>query len=104
MRQPCSVQRRVNELFGVGIGRARWRGKTHSASPILRRFRVNATQDHPSLADGAFDDGWTAVGILAHNLTPAGELRAILPVVFNRGCADICNRYRGLVDTRFTSA
>jgi len=60
---------------------------------------MNARQDHPSFADYSFDDCRSSVGILAHDFTPAGERRAILPVMLKRRCANICNRHSGLVDT-----
>ena len=99
IRKPRSVQRSIDERSGVTIGDARWRGKTHSASPIFRRFRMNAAEDHPSLAGRSLDDRGRPVGILAHNRTPAAKLRAILPVVFKCWRADTGYRHSGLVDT-----
>ena len=93
------MQRSIDERSGVGIGGARWRGKGHSAPPILRRFRMNAAENHPSLAGRSFDDCGRPVGIIAHNRTPAGKLRAILPVMLNCWPADTGYRYSGLVDT-----
>ena len=99
MRKPRSVQRSIDEGSGVGVGNARWRGKGHSASPVLRRFRMNAAEDHPSLSGSSFDDRGRPVGILAHNRAPAAKLRAILPVMFKRWRAETGYRYSGLVDT-----
>src|ERR1700704_6290315 len=60
---------------------------------------MNAAEDHPSLTGRYFDDSGGPVGILAHNRTPAGKLRAILPVVLERWCADTGNRHSGFADT-----
>jgi hypothetical protein len=39
---------------------------------------MNAAKDYPTLAARSLGDGRHPVGILAHNLSPAGKLRAIL--------------------------
>src|SRR5438128_2915493 len=98
MRERRCVQCRVNKRSSVGVGYARWRGEGHSVSPIRRCFRMNAAQDYPSLAGRSFDDSGSPVGILAHNGTPAGKLRPILPVMLDCRRADTGNRYSGLVD------
>ena len=88
VRGATRCESRIDERSGVGIVDARRRGEGHSASPILRRFRMNAAEDHPSLAGRSFDDRGRPVGILAHNRAPAGKLRAILPVMLERWRAD----------------
>ena len=60
---------------------------------------MNATQNHPPLAARSFHDRRCSIGILSHNLTPAGKLRAIFPVALDRRCADSRNRRGSLVNS-----
>src|SRR5207247_10050547 len=60
---------------------------------------MNAAEDNPSFAGHSFDDGGSPIGILAHHRAPASKLRAILPVMLKRWCADTGNCHRSLVDT-----
>src|SRR2546426_987609 len=99
MRKQCSVQGSIDERSGVAIGDAGWGGKGHYAPPGLWRFRMDAAEDYPSLSGCSFDDRGRPVGILAHNCTPAGKLRAILPIMFQRWRAETGYRHSGLVDT-----
>lgn len=88
VREPRSRQRGLNERAGIGICVTCRRGETHAAPPRLWRLRMNAHQDHPSLARGSFNDGRRAVRILCHNRPPACELRTIFPVMLDRGGVD----------------
>src|SRR5262249_10116321 len=84
MGEGCSIQRGVDQGSGVGVVCARRRKESHSAPPALWSFRMNASEDHPPTSNGALHDRGGSVGIFADNRTPAGELRAILPIVVER--------------------
>jgi hypothetical protein len=52
---------------------------------------MNAAQDDPCLAGCSFDNSRGPIGILAHDLAPAGKLGAVLPVLLKRWRADTLN-------------
>src|SRR5204862_6981202 len=60
---------------------------------------LNARKSHPSFTGHSFDDSRSPVGIFAHDLTPTCNLRAILPVMIKRWCADTGNCHSSLADT-----
>src|SRR5260370_20397762 len=83
----------------VGIVYAGWRNKGHSAPPARRSLRVNPGEDHPPASECSFHDCGGTVGILTDNRTPAGKLRAILPVLIECWRSGEGNRHRRLADT-----
>src|SRR5262245_10583697 len=84
MLDPYPVQRCADQCPRVGVVYAGRSGEVHSASPALRGFWMNPRKDHPSVSDVTFNDRRGPVGVLSDNITPARELRAILPVVGKR--------------------
>src|ERR1700682_2815423 len=99
MRERCPIQCGTYKRPRVGIVYADWRIEGHSASPIRRSLRVNPGEDHPPASECSFHDCGGSVGILTDNRTPAGKLRAILPVLIERWCSGASNRHRCLADT-----
>src|SRR6185295_13153542 len=99
MRKLLSIHRGMNQARGVGIIWFGWSLEVHSAAPRRGSFGMDAGQDYPSFSDGRFHDGGSSVGILADNVTPAGKLRAVFPVLVEQLSFGQRDRYRRLADS-----
>src|ERR1700692_1890722 len=99
MRKLLSLQRGMNQARRVGIIWVGWSLEVHPAAPRLGCFGVDAGQDDPSFSDGRFHDGRSSVGILADNVTPAGKLRAVFPVLVEHLSFGWDDRYCRLADS-----
>jgi hypothetical protein len=99
MRQPATVQGGIHKRCSVLMGGTSWRGKAYPVSPALRGFRMNAAQDHPSLAHRFFHNRWGSVRILANNQAPTGKLGSVFPVMFDNRHFSAGDGYRRPVNT-----
>ena len=99
MRKLLSIQRGMNQARRVGIICFGWSLEVHSAAPRRGSFGVDAGQDDPSFSHGRFHDGGSSVGILADNVTPAGKLRAVFPVLVEQLSLGRGDRYRRFTDS-----
>lgn len=98
MGQSRTTQCGVDECGGVVIGGPRRRGEGHAAPPILRRFGMSTTQDHPALTTRSFDDCRCSIGILADYQSSTGKLRTVFPIMFDDRCIGAGDRHCCLMD------
>src|SRR5215471_9448938 len=79
-REWFAVQGRVDESEGKRVTRACRCREADAAAPALRRLRVDASQDYPTLTEPALHNGRRSVRVPRNWLAPASELRAVFPV------------------------